>query len=78
MNTLAQGLCLCHESCGHFVMNTMMLDVQILTSFGHWNYMKEKIIQHNSTTKNLTSWAKNWDAAMSDEACLGEWKDIHP
>ena len=53
------GFMFVHESNGHLVMNTMMLDVQIRTSFGHWNYVKEKIIQHNSSTKNLTSWAKH-------------------
>ena len=52
-------------------MNTTMQDVLNQTSFGHWNYGKEKTALHNSTTNLLTILEKQWEHCYISQNLFG-------
>ena len=58
--------------CKHLLeTSTTMQDVLNQTSFGHWNYGKEKTALHNSTTNLLTTLEKQWEHCYISQNLFG-------
>ena len=56
---------------GLLEMSTMTQDVLNQTSFGHWNYGREKTGLHNSTTNLSTTLEKQWGHCYDSQNLCG-------
>ena len=70
-STHALDSCLYLISHGLLEASTTTQDVLNQTSFGHWNYRKEKTGLHNSTTNLWQHWKNSGDIATSHRTCAG-------